>query len=120
MLDARPNLDEAAVQEIKESLIWRNGDLEAEQYLFADHRGRLPDPDRVGKLFAQLIEKAKLKQIRFHDLRHSFGSIWGDRVPPAILKAWMGHSSITTTERYVHTNDEMFRRWVSAVQKERL
>ena len=119
MLVVWPDLDEAAIREIRDSLLWRQGDLKAEDFVFADGRERLPDPGGIGKLFLELIGKVGLKRIRFHDLRHSFGSLWADRVPPAILKAWMGHASITTTERYVHTNDEMFRRWVSAVQRER-
>lgn len=45
-------------------------------------------------------------------------SIWADRVPPAVLKAWMGHSSITTTERYIHVTDDTFRRWVNASEKD--
>ena len=39
---------------------------------------------------------------RFHDLRHSFGSLVVREVDTATLKAWMGHAKLTTTERYLH------------------
>jgi integrase len=50
-----------------------------------------------------------VKQIRVHDLRHSFGSIWAQRLPLTVLKEMMGHASIKTTERYIHTTAEVFR-----------
>ena len=40
--------------------------------------------------------------MKFHDLRHSFGSLVVRDLDTATLKAWMGHSKITTTERYLH------------------
>jgi len=104
-----PSPSEDQIADIRNRLLWRTGDLQPEQYLFADARGRLPDPDKMGRLFGELAVAAGLPRIRFHDLRHSFGSIWADRVPPAVLKAWMGHSSITTTERYIHVTDDTFR-----------
>ena len=105
-------------REIKESLSWRVGNLRPDQFLFGDHLERLPNTGRITDLFVGLSGTAGLERIRVHDLRHSFGSIWAQRVPLAVVKAWMGHSSVTTTERYVHTNDETFRRWVEESQKE--
>ena len=43
-----------------------------------------------------------MRPLRFHDLRHSFGSLVVREVDTATLKAWMGHAKLTTTERYVH------------------
>jgi integrase len=40
--------------------------------------------------------------LRFHDLRHSFGSLVVRELDTATLKSWMGHSKIATTERYLH------------------
>lgn len=47
--------------------------------------------------------RAGLRKVRWHDLRHSFGSqfaIAGVPVPQA--QKWMGHKSIQTTMRYAH------------------
>jgi integrase len=46
---------------------------------------------------------AGLRRVRWHDIRHSFGSqlsIAG--VPLRQVQVWLGHSSIVTTQRYVH------------------
>ena len=45
-------------------------------------------------------------------LRHTFAShCYMRRVPPQIVQKWLGHSSVTTTERYAHlrpdTDDEL-------------
>jgi integrase len=45
---------------------------------------------------------AGLRPLRFHDLRHSFGSLVIREFDPASVKAFMGHAKITTTERYLH------------------
>jgi integrase len=47
-------------------------------------------------------EAAGVRPLRFHDLRHSFGSLVVREVDTATLKAWMGHAKLTTTERYLH------------------
>lgn len=45
-----------------------------------------------------------LPRCRFHDLRHVFGTRCAMRnIPLATIKAWMGHSSISTTMVYVHS-----------------
>ena len=48
-------------------------------------------------------KRAKLRKVRWHDLRHSFASnlvIAG--VPIRQVQAWLGHSTITMTMRYSH------------------
>lgn len=40
---------------------------------------------------------------RIHDLRHTAACLWLARgVDPGTVKAWMGHSSIATTNLYLH------------------
>lgn len=39
---------------------------------------------------------------RFHDLRHTFGSLAIRRFDLVSVKEMMGHSKLTTTERYLH------------------
>ncbi len=55
------------------------------------------------------MKQSGLPAIRLHDLRHSFGTLWAERLSPMVLKSVMGHSSITTTERYIHSTDEIIR-----------
>jgi len=47
--------------------------------------------------------RAGLRRIRWHDLRHSFGSqLAMAAVPLRQVQAWMGHSTIQMTMRYAH------------------
>ena len=78
-------------------------------YLLADDLGRLPSPNHGTTVFMRITEQAGLKRIRVHDLRHSFGSIWAQRVPIPVLKEMMGHASVKTTERYIHVSGEVLR-----------
>lgn len=49
------------------------------------------------------IEKdSEIPSLRFHDLRHSFGSASIQGFNPAQVKAIMGHKDIRTTEQYLH------------------
>jgi integrase len=79
--------------------------------------GRIPNRedaifDRTGfrRRWASAVKKANLKNIRFHDLRHTFAS-WA-RIAGAdlatIMEA-MGHSNISVTMRYAHINPATHR-----------
>ncbi len=71
--------------------------------------------DYVSKHFKNSVRKAGLSEdIHFHTLRHSFGSNLANKgVPMTAIKEMMGHSNITTTEIYSHTNLENLQREIS-------
>ena len=47
--------------------------------------------------------RAGLRRIPWHGLRHSFASILvSGGTPLRVVQRWLGHSSITTSERYGH------------------
>jgi integrase len=53
--------------------------------------------------FARAREAAGLEPLKFHGLRHTYGSLLvAGGVDLPSVKAAMGHSRITTTERYLH------------------
>ena len=54
----------------------------------------------IGKAAKVVTNKAENRYATAHDLRRSFGTRWARRVPPAILRDLMRHSSITTTMTY--------------------
>lgn len=48
------------------------------------------------------LKRAGLPEIRFHDLRHSFGTQAAKRFPIHEVQVMMGHANIATTMRYLH------------------
>ncbi|MBV9802080.1 MAG: tyrosine-type recombinase/integrase, partial [Solirubrobacterales bacterium] len=61
---------------------------------------------------------ARLDPLRFHDLRHTYGSLLvAGGIDLASVKAAMGHSRITTTERYLHARpaEELAERFTAAL-----
>lgn len=58
------------------------------------------------KSWRRLREKAKLEDLRIHDLRHTFASqAVMNGTPLALVSKLLGHSKITTTMRYAHLAD---------------
>ena len=54
-------------------------------------------------MFKRAQRRAGLPAIRFHDLRHTFGTICaGSGMPLATVQAYMGHANIGTTMVYAH------------------
>jgi integrase len=48
------------------------------------------------------LAAAGLRHIRFHDLRHSFGTLAVAVFPLSDVQAFMGHADVATTMIYVH------------------
>jgi integrase len=74
-----------------------------DDYVFANRLGRRLDPSALRRRFERARDAARLEPLRFHDLRHTYGSLLvagGIDLPS--VKAAMGHSRISTTERYLH------------------
>lgn len=74
------------------------------EYICVDDGGNLIRPDYVTETFLKLLKKKKLKQIRFHDLRHSVASILlKNGANMKEIQAWLGHSNYNTTANlYAH------------------
>ncbi|MGB6339118.1 MAG: site-specific integrase [Candidatus Aminicenantaceae bacterium] len=62
------------------------------------------------KGFKAACRRAKIEGMRFHDLRHTFASRlieYGADI--ATVQMLLGHSSITITQRYIHSDDDRKR-----------
>jgi integrase len=70
--------------------------------VFCDAHG---SPLRIGQLHECMwrsLERAGLRNVRWHDLRHSFASnLAAKGVPIPQIQKWLGHSTIAMTMRYV-------------------
>jgi Phage integrase family len=64
--------------------------------------GQFYDASKLLKRFKKAVKDAGVRPVRFHDLRHTFGTQVASRGAPIIaIKDWMGHSKIETTMIYV-------------------
>lgn len=79
---------------------------EYSEYVCVDALGNLLKPNYVTTHFSYTLEKAGLKHIRFHDLRHSCASLMlANGVPMKMIQDWLGHSDIGTTANiYSHVD----------------
>ena len=74
-----------------------------DEYVFANRLGRRLDPSSLRRRFERARDAAGLEPLRFHDLRHTYGSLLvAGGVDLVVVKAAMGHAKISTTERYLH------------------
>ncbi len=74
------------------------------QWVFCDERGQLLHHNTLRKVFHRLLQAAGLRQVRFHDLRHTFASLLLQQGESLVyVKEQMGHSSIqVTVDLYGH------------------
>ena len=83
-----------------------NGDAD---FVFLDEKGYLIQPDYVTHHFKKVLRKNNLREIRFHDLRHSCVTtlLYSDYHLKDIQK-WLGHSNYQfTADTYVHADNSM-------------
>jgi integrase len=85
-----------------DSLSRRQNFTGPEDLVFVNSLGNPLDDSKLRRRFYRTVDRAGLKRIRFHDLRHSFGTLAVHLFPLSDVKAYMGHADIQTTMIYVH------------------
>jgi len=87
------------------------------EYLFPSRSGTASGHlTEVKKAWAAITKRAGIKNLRIHDLRHSFASALvsaGHSLP--VIGALLGHSNVATTSRYSHLYDSVQREAANAV-----
>ncbi len=66
-----------------------------------------PQRRKTGATNGYRLRAGITRRVRFHDLRHTCAShllmgTWGFRLSLEEVRDWLGHSSVTVTERYAH------------------
>ena len=86
----------------------------ASHFLFPGRDLAEPIAD-IKKSWASICHVAGIKQLRLHDLRHSYASMLaskGTSLP--IIGAMLGHTQAATTNRYAHLLDDPLRQAAEA------
>jgi integrase len=74
------------------------------EYLFASSTFAPINASSINKAWKVACQRAKVPVIRFHDARHSTGSmLHAAGASPFTIMEVLGHSQISTTKRYTHT-----------------
>lgn len=79
--------------------------------------GDIIKPNHISHRFLKLIRRNKMKEIRFHDLRHTLGT--GLNANGMDLKAigkFLGHWYLSITKRYSHPDDRIKQNVASAYE----
>jgi len=93
------------VEEVAQALA-RLGERERwsgpDDLVFAGQTGEHLDDSALRRRYKRARDEAGLRPLRFHDLRHTFGSVAIRTADPRELQEWMGHSDFSTTQIYMH------------------
>ena len=95
------SLIELLQQYRKEQLLERESNLDIyfdNNLIFATPTGNYLNESNVRKTFKRILKKCDLKEIRLHDLRHTFATrLFENGVAPKTVQSILGHSDIATT-----------------------
>jgi integrase len=65
------------------------------------HTGRVLDHSDLGRRYKRALRRAGVREVRFNDLRHTFGTrVAASGVPLRTLQEWLGHRDFKTTLIY--------------------
>ena len=70
--------------------------------VFLGEMGGYVDGSALRRRYDAAIKRAALRQLRFHDLRHTFGTRMIGKADIRRVQEWMGHADIQTTMKYLH------------------
>lgn len=99
----------------------QRGDFTAAgELVFSNWRGRPLDKSALVARFKRARDAADLRPLRFHDLRHTYGSLLAQAgVDVLSIKSAMGHADLATTQRYLHARQasEQVERFARAFER---
>ena len=78
------------------------------EYVCVKDDGDIIKPNHITHRFLKLIRRNKMKEIRFHDLRHTLGTeLNANGVDLKAIGEFLGHGNLSTTKRYSHPDDRI-------------
>jgi integrase len=70
--------------------------------VFVGQAGSYLDGRALRRRYDATLKRANLRKLRFHDLRHTFGTRMIAKADIRRVQEWMGHADIQTTMKYLH------------------
>jgi len=87
-----------ALARLAERADWTGDD----HLVFPGVGGHFLDGRALSRRYAAATERAELRPLRFHDLRHTFGTRMIGKADIRRVQEWMGHADVQTTMKYLH------------------
>jgi len=78
---------------------WSTGD---DDLVFVGEFGDYVDGSALRRRYMDALATAGLRPLRFHDLRHTFGTRMIAKADILRVKEWMGHADVQTSMRYLY------------------
>lgn len=112
-------LKEVRKKQLEKKMFYGNAYVDS-GYICTYDNGEYMKPNYLSHTFKKLLEANadKIKKVRFHDLRHSSATMLlslGFSLED--IKAWLGHSDISTTQRYAHYLDSKKQNMLDGLNK---
>ena len=80
-------------------------------YVCVKDDGSLINPSHISHRFLKVIRRNGLKEIRFHDLRHTIATeLNANGVDLKAIGEFLGHGNLSTTKRYAHPDERVKQR----------
>jgi integrase len=70
--------------------------------VFIGLTGSYLDASALRRRYIAALKRAGLRELRFHDLRHTFGTRMIAKADIRRVQEWMGHADVQTTMKYLH------------------
>lgn len=70
--------------------------------VFPGELGGYLNGSALRRRYASALKRAGLRPLRFHDLRHTFGTRMIAKADIRRVQEWMGHADVQTTMKYLH------------------
>ena len=90
------------VAEILARLGQRGHATSDDDLVFLGDAGSYLDASALRRRYDRALKAAGLRPLRFHDLRHTFGTRMIARADIRRVQEWMGYADFQTTMRYLH------------------
>jgi integrase len=80
----------------------RGSSIGEDDLVFAGELGTYLDGSALRRRYDRALARAGLRRLRFHDLRHTFGTRVIAKADIRRVQEWMGHADVQTTMKYLH------------------